>query len=161
MEGDQDLSRTVTILSAYGQKYVDQLAKAYVAFNDKAFLPIILNMVIASARKDADKGAFGSREETVGPTGQADLARLQSCDFQTLSSPTVARKPATDSRERKNSDLTAAGPQLTEPPAPTIDLSNPARRSSVQPRVAEPVDEIDHLKNLFDRLTTSPRARSG
>jgi len=41
----------VTALAPYGQKYVDQLAAAYLASNDKDDLPMILTEIVASARK--------------------------------------------------------------------------------------------------------------
>jgi hypothetical protein len=59
VESDQELSRLVRILTPFGQKYVDQLAGAYLAFNNKDFLPTILNLVKASARRDANLIAAG------------------------------------------------------------------------------------------------------
>src|SRR6267142_3701003 len=53
VESDPDLARVATILSRYGPKYVDQLARVYVVFDNKAFLPIILNMIITSANQNA------------------------------------------------------------------------------------------------------------
>jgi hypothetical protein len=49
---DPDLARVVAVLSPYGEKYVDELAKAYLVFNDKDYLPLILTKIVASARRD-------------------------------------------------------------------------------------------------------------
>ena len=55
VENDPDLSSLVSILAPYGQKYVDQLARAYLVLNDKVYLPIIIEQIVTSARKDAGK----------------------------------------------------------------------------------------------------------
>jgi hypothetical protein len=53
LRNDADISRLVTALAPYGQKYVDQLAAAYLASNDKDDLPMILTEIVASARRDS------------------------------------------------------------------------------------------------------------
>ncbi len=53
LRNDADISRLVTALAPYGQKYVDELAAAYLALNDKDDLPMILRQIIASARRDS------------------------------------------------------------------------------------------------------------
>jgi hypothetical protein len=53
LRNDADISRLVTALAPYGQKYVDELAAAYLALNDKDHLPMILREIIASARRDS------------------------------------------------------------------------------------------------------------
>jgi hypothetical protein len=67
---DADISRLVTALAPYGQKYVDQLAAAYLASNDKDDLPMILTEIVASARRDSgvagDPSAEKSNEDVVG-----------------------------------------------------------------------------------------------
>src|ERR1017187_1494037 len=52
---DPDLARVVAVLTPYGRKYVDELAKAYLVFNDKDYLPLILTKIVASARRDFDQ----------------------------------------------------------------------------------------------------------
>jgi hypothetical protein len=59
---DEDLSRILKILEPFGQKYVDQLAGAYIVFDNKAYLPTILNLIVASARKDAGLSATNIRK---------------------------------------------------------------------------------------------------
>ena len=69
VEDDEDISRIVNTLTPFGQKYVDQFSRTYLIFNDKACLPIILDMIITSARNSADQvAAAGSLGEAAGPT---------------------------------------------------------------------------------------------
>lgn len=53
---DAEISKLVEVLQPYGQKYVDELAAAYLALNDKAYLPMIIDKIVASARHDAAAG---------------------------------------------------------------------------------------------------------
>ncbi len=59
---DEGLARLVKILEPFGQKYVDQLAGAYIVFDDKACLPTILNLIVTSTRKDAGLSATDIRK---------------------------------------------------------------------------------------------------
>src|SRR5713101_7292526 len=53
LSSDADISRVAAALAPYGQKYVDELAAAYLVLNDKDYLPMILRKIIASARRDS------------------------------------------------------------------------------------------------------------
>lgn len=53
VQSDPDLLRLVAVLTPYGRKYVDELATACLALNDKRYLPMILKEIVASARRDA------------------------------------------------------------------------------------------------------------
>jgi hypothetical protein len=57
VEYDPDISRVVSALSPYGQKYVDQLATGYLALNDKEYLPMIVQKILATAKDDAARRA--------------------------------------------------------------------------------------------------------
>jgi hypothetical protein len=61
LRNDADISRWVTVLAPYGQKYVDEFAAAYLALNDKDHLPAILRQIIASARRDSHQNVAGDR----------------------------------------------------------------------------------------------------
>jgi len=52
VEYDPDISRVAGALSPYGQKYLDQFATAYLALNDKDYLPMIVQKILATARED-------------------------------------------------------------------------------------------------------------
>ena len=57
MSTDSDLARLAEVLAPFGQKYVEELAAAYLVSNDKKYLPMIVQNIIASARKDSDRDA--------------------------------------------------------------------------------------------------------
>jgi len=61
LRNDADISRVVTVLAPYGQHYVDELAAAYLALNDKDHLPMILRQIIASVRRDSHQNVTGDR----------------------------------------------------------------------------------------------------
>jgi hypothetical protein len=54
---DSDLARLAEVLAPFGQKYVDELAAAYLVFNDKKYLPTIVQKIITSARMDSGHDA--------------------------------------------------------------------------------------------------------
>jgi hypothetical protein len=49
VEGDADLARVVSVLADYGDQYVDELAKEYLAVGDKRRLPEIVDGIIGRA----------------------------------------------------------------------------------------------------------------
>src|SRR5258706_15784993 len=68
LSSDADISRLAKVLEPYGQKYVDEFAAAYLALNDKDYLPMILRKVIASARRDSGQNiASDSHDENTDP----------------------------------------------------------------------------------------------
>jgi hypothetical protein len=54
---DADISRSVEALQPFGKKYVDQLATAYLAFEEKSYLPIIVNLVARAIKKDSGRNS--------------------------------------------------------------------------------------------------------
>lgn len=54
---DPDIARIVKVLTPYGQKYVDELAAAYLTLNDKSYLPMIIQKILATAKQDASAGS--------------------------------------------------------------------------------------------------------
>ncbi len=170
---DQDLSRVVTNLTPFGQKYVEQLAKAYVAFNDKAFLPMILNMVIASARKDAD---LRSVDAFVSPNDQSSERGSQPDSLREIAPLTMFKSSSEAGRDRwengreaiqsksmdsfvilpQHAPLSGSG-QRSESPADQDDVTVEADVFSL---VQPPLQEIEpgdagNLKSLFDQLVVS------
>ena len=58
VESDADLARVVSVLADYGDQYVDELAKEYLAVGDKARLPDIVDGIIGRAgRNVAPRGS--------------------------------------------------------------------------------------------------------
>jgi hypothetical protein len=60
VENDPDISRLVTVLAPYGQQYVDEFARAYLALDDKEYLPMIIEKIVKSATRGADKDVTNS-----------------------------------------------------------------------------------------------------
>ena len=50
---DADIKRIVDALTPFGQKYVDEFARAFMALNDKSYLPQIIENILATAKADA------------------------------------------------------------------------------------------------------------
>jgi hypothetical protein len=63
LSGDADISRLAKVLESYGQKYVDEFAAAYLALNDKDYLPAILRKIVASASRDSGQNIAGDFHE--------------------------------------------------------------------------------------------------
>ncbi len=53
VESDSDLLRVTSVLQEYGQPYVDELAKAYLAAGDNSRLPAIVEEIIRMAKRNA------------------------------------------------------------------------------------------------------------
>jgi hypothetical protein len=54
---DPDLKRISDALTPYGQKYLDQFAQAFLAINDKNYLPQIVQTILETAKVDATASA--------------------------------------------------------------------------------------------------------
>ena len=54
VEYDEDIKRVSLALQPYGSKYIDQFAAAYLALNDKEYLPVIIKRILATAKQDAE-----------------------------------------------------------------------------------------------------------
>lgn len=57
IKSDADISRTVETLQPFGKKYVDQLAMAYLAFEEKSYLPTIVKLVTHAIKKDTGRNS--------------------------------------------------------------------------------------------------------
>lgn len=160
VESDQDLLRVVRTLEQFGQKYVDQLAGAYVAFNNRAFLPLILNMVVASARQDAGLSASGemkprnsiaspndpSSPDGPGPDRLSEFASVAAMDQFSVGEREIHRS----SRQRLAFDETPEGHAVGD--GITAKVAVPSFDES--PVCENNFDEFDSLKDLLDRLKT-------
>jgi hypothetical protein len=52
---DADISRSVEALQPFGKKYVDQLAMAYLAFEEKSYLPVIVKLVAHAIKRGSGR----------------------------------------------------------------------------------------------------------
>jgi len=50
---DADIKRVADALAPYGQRYLDQFAEAFMAINDKNYLPQIIQTILSTAKTDA------------------------------------------------------------------------------------------------------------
>jgi hypothetical protein len=60
---DPDIKRIVEALSPYGPKYIDQFAAAFMALNDKDYLPQIIQDILATAKADGAQSILQKGEE--------------------------------------------------------------------------------------------------
>jgi len=93
VESDADLARVTSVLADYGQQYVDELAKEYLADIDKRRLPEIVD------------GIIGRAGEGVAPRGSAETVGA------TIQAPIAAEPP--QSVEDRNRTITSADEELT------------------------------------------------
>jgi hypothetical protein len=61
--GDPDVARSVEALAPFGEKYVDQLATAYLVFSEKFYLSAIMEMVAATIEKDSGRDLVNAAAE--------------------------------------------------------------------------------------------------
>jgi len=96
VSSDADISRLAKALQPYGQKYVDEFAAAYLALNDKDYLPMILRQIIASARRDAGQNIAGDfpDENTNPDTAAIAFNRTRRIDRVREMRSGYAEKPA-------------------------------------------------------------------
>jgi hypothetical protein len=80
VESDPDLARLVEILTPYGRQYVDELAAAYLTFNDKNYLPVIVDEIVASARRSA--GPPRAEDAAVGASDANRVRRGKSAGLR-------------------------------------------------------------------------------
>jgi hypothetical protein len=125
---DPELAKLVAVLRPFGTKYVDELARAFLFFNDKDYLPLILKKIVASARRDA---GIDDRSGSEPLTSTADSIS----DSRTIRSPTksnpVLRKPTKSIEPQKHSMSVEREGFVFAPltPAPTTSESPEADQS--------------------------------
>jgi hypothetical protein len=68
IKSDADVSRSVEALQPFGKKYVDQLAIAYLAFEEKSYLPTIVKLVADAIKKDSGRHPTRAAEMDGDPT---------------------------------------------------------------------------------------------
>jgi hypothetical protein len=134
---DPDIAHGAAMLAPYGKKYVDSFARAYLVFNDKDFLPLIVKKMLASAQRDfgleaVAKPAFQVPDaspiaEPGTPKRQAQPDRglriVQRAEPPTPTTAKLAPQPALIAMEKKPVAVSA-------PPRRKIE-DNPPRPSSV------------------------------
>jgi len=69
IKSDADVSRSVEALQPFGKKYVDQLAIAYLAFEEKSYLPTIVKLVADAIKKDSGRDPTSAAAMDGDPIG--------------------------------------------------------------------------------------------
>ncbi len=161
LESDQDLSRVAKILAPFGQKYVDQLARAYAAFDDKTYLPLILNMIIESVRQDAALSAASKLQTDNSIAIRSDQNSVDGSRAHRFSEfGSIAKTHESSPRERELHRSSQQKPASCETSARAISDGVPAEAVppvSPQPPIREDgFDEVDNLKDLLNRLDLLP-----
>jgi hypothetical protein len=149
VESDADLARIAAVLADYGQPYVDELAKAYLADTDRKRLPEIVDAIIAKAGKGgASRG--GARLVATRP------ANARPPD------PAAAPDAAAPQPDRQPEPLPEVKPDFSENTFVSLPIERPAQEMAgapVQPPVAvEPApsaeDRNKTIVNADEELTT-------
>lgn len=141
VEHDSDLARVERILSQYGSQYVDQLARVYVVFENKALLSSILRMIIESTR--LSQGASERSPETIEDEECSLIRDVMVGDTQSpyLDVPSE-QDPEIDNIGSPSVRWTDHAPLE---PAPADESSRPGAN----------VDGTDELMILFEKLVSS------
>ncbi len=187
LSSDADISRLAKVLESYGQKYVDEFAAAYLALNDKDYLPAILRNIVASASRDSGQNIAGDfHEENTNPdpvamvfnkTRRIDRVREMRAGYAEKST-AVDNAPRIDAAPEKEE---AASEEINRkaPPADAESDVSAGRQIAVEatspqpPEVADAatgpdekksgVDAVDagNLTEILDRLSQvlTPKTR--
>jgi hypothetical protein len=133
VESDSDLLRVTSVLQEYGQPYVDELARAYLAAGDSRRLPAIVDAIIRTAKRNFAK------------TNAAPLVSV---------APDVDRSSRMSDRPpRQASYRTDPRYQPIPAPAPTVAVAPP-------PMPVEPVDGTEEVRPVGAPAVGAPIAET-
>jgi hypothetical protein len=175
VEKDQELARLVAALAPYGQKYVDELARIYLVFKDKDYLPIIIKKIVMMARKDAGTDITGELTLVSNPNAEAAAtkarrlreyrARALRTAYEVVADSSVlkSRAPETTadtgspSSSQPSNAVHAGGEGAAERQAPRSDKSNATKAANATavetPKEAKRVVYLDTDETLADLLS--------
>jgi hypothetical protein len=172
---DADISRLAKALEPYGQKYLDEFAAAYLALNDKNYLPMILRKIVASAARDSgqdvpsdfpdqninadavvDNGLKiegGPETERVSQlSGRNFSAHVDASAVGMTAAEETNRQPSVTGADSSVSTARAAEARNPEPPAVSDAALGPDEKNRTQETDAI---DADNLTRIFDRLSDS------
>jgi len=143
----------VDIVAPFGEKYVDQLATAYLAFNEKSHLPTIFRTVAATIGNDFGLDLLGASTDpdrrSASPGFETD---------QTNPAPIVQEsKQLPEPSDEMDLTKAAAKQSVADPPAGTG--TRPVDIGEVKPGADAPVEvnETTNLADLFNRMSGTPK----
>jgi len=140
VEGDADLARVTSVLADYGQQYVDELAKAYLAASDKARLPEIVDGIIARAGQGA------------APDGSAISGGARPAVDARPPDPVAASSAAASRPDRQPKPLPEVKPKLSE----KLSVSSPVEPAKQEAAGApvQPPAAVEPAQSMVDRNKT-------
>ena len=109
VKSDADISRSVEAVLPFGKKYVDQLAMAYLAFEEKSYLPAIVKMVADAIKKDSGRDSADVAEMDGDP--DTDLISFAMSKARTSVVQQVFASAALNDGREKSSVTSKALPQ--------------------------------------------------
>lgn len=155
---DPDIARLVEVLAPYGRQYVDELAAAYLALNDKSYLSLIVDEIIASARRETETSRV--REAAVNTPSAGTVRRSMASEVrpgrsrEMLRAAGAPREPVVVSREPVTVNHEVVVPDVT--PAPNAD------GNSAPVVVAATASEPEPAKTAAEAIVTvTPRPVAG
>jgi hypothetical protein len=110
VKSDANISRSVEAVQPFGKKYVDQLAMAYLAFEEKSYLPAIVKMVADAIKKDSGRDSADLAEMDGDP--DTDLISLAMSKARTSAVQQVFASAALNDDREKSSAASKAPPQV-------------------------------------------------
>ena len=114
IKGDADVSRSVEAVQPFGKKYVDQLAIAYLAFEEKSYLPTIVKLVADAIKKDSGRDPASSAAAMDGDPN-TDLVSFAMSKARTSIVERIFTSPApNDGFAEKFAAMSNAAPPRTE-----------------------------------------------
>ena len=114
VKSDADLSRSVDALQPFGKKYVDQLAMAYLAFEEKSYLPTIVKLVANAIKKDSGSDSASAAATDGDPNTDLSFAMNKA---RTSVAEQVFASPALNDGFTEKSSVMSKAPPQTEPDA--------------------------------------------
>jgi hypothetical protein len=102
-------------LQPFGKKYVDQLAMAYLAFEEKSYLPTIVKLVANAIKKDSGSDSASAAATDGDPN--TDLISFAMNKARTSVAEQVFASPALNDGFTEKSSVISKAPPQTEPDA--------------------------------------------
>jgi hypothetical protein len=158
VKSDADVSRSVEALQPFGKKYVDQLATAYLAFEEKSYLPVIVNLVARAIKKDsgrdsADVAAIDNNPNTDLISFALSKSRTSVAE-QVLASDARVKEAAVRSELKTSRTRPEGGARSAkrQPDAKGVDMGLAVRAAGPARKATESADDSQDLTDLLNRI---------
>ena len=115
VKSDADISRSVEAVQPFGKKYVDQLAVAYLAFEEKSYLPSIVKLVANAIKRDS--GRDSASAAAIEGDLNTDLISFAMSKARTSVAEQVFASPALDFGIPEKSSVMSRAPPEIKPDA--------------------------------------------